>query len=656
MRGAYLVRYRRPMIITAHLLVLPVIYFLAFAVRFDGDVPSPYLSLFVATAGIVVLTRAVVFGMFRLYQGWWRYVGAADLKVLILAVSVSTAAYVAILFVTGKLDGLPRSIILLDWMLTLAILGGGRFMVRSLREEPLLNRTRRARQSDHPPVIILGAGTAGERLVRDLLADDEAKMRPVALLDDDVLKHGMRIHRVPVAGCVTDLPHIAAKTGATTAILAIPSASKEEITEILRECRKAGVRCQIVPSLFELVTGTAKLTETREVRIEDLLGRDSVSLELDSVRESLEGEIVMVTGGAGSIGSEICRQVAALNPKRLVILDQAESPLYFIHLEVAKAHPELDVVPVICDITDKPRLRSVFDEHQPKHVFHAAAYKHVPLMEGNVVEAVRNNILGTLHVAECAADYDADRFVLISTDKAVRPSSVMGATKRIAERIVLGWPSLRESNTDFRAVRFGNVLGSNGSVIPLFKQQLAVGGPLTVTHPDVTRFFMTIPEACQLVLTAGTLPEAAGHICMLEMGEPVKIVDLAENLIRLSGLEPHVDVEIHYTGLRPGEKLYEELMGEVETTVPTRVKKINVVATDEPESESLKTSLARLVAAMTQHDRADMLASIRALVPECVAPLREGKAKVKALDINFSDTHVDREAKPARTADLVNVS
>jgi FlaA1/EpsC-like NDP-sugar epimerase len=332
---------------------------------------------------------------------------------------------------------------------------------------------------------------------------------------------------------------------------------------------------------------------------------------------------VLITGGAGSIGSELARQVAALHPARLVLLEQAESPLYFIHLELARHFPQVEVVPVIADVVNQARIDEVFAAYRPHCVFHAAAYKHVPMMEHNVIEAVRNNVFGTWCVAHHAAKYGAERFVLISTDKAVRPSSIMGATKRIAERVVLGTPALRDAATDFRAVRFGNVLGSDGSVIPLFKRQLQEGGPLTVTHPDVTRYFMTIPEASQLVLLAATLPEAAGRISMLEMGQPVRIVNLAENLIRLSGLEPGRDVRIEFTGLRPGEKLHEELMSDVEASVPTMVEKLRIVQTDEPDGRSLAARLDELAASVELAGDDDVIAAICDLVPECVAPLQD---------------------------------
>jgi FlaA1/EpsC-like NDP-sugar epimerase len=415
---------------------------------------------------------------------------------------------------------------------------------------------------------------------------------------------------------------VAESTRAQLIVIAIPSASRAEMQRLVDRCMESAVEFKIVPSLRELLEGRAKPGQLRNVRIEDLLGREPVELDLERVRSGLRGRTVLVTGGAGSIGSELARQAAEAGVGRLVLVDQAESPLYFVHLELARAYPALQVVPHVADITDVGRMEEIFAAHRPAYVFHAAAYKHVPLMETNVVEAVRTNVFGTLCVAERAARHGAETFVLISTDKAVNPSSVMGASKRIAERIVLGWRSLRTSGTDFRAVRFGNVLGSDGSVVPLFERQLAAGGPLTVTHPEVTRYFMTIPEAVQLVLQATALPEAAGRIAMLEMGEPVRIVELAENLIRLSGMEPYRDVPIVFSGLREGEKLHEELMSDVESTVPTAVQKIRVVQTVEDAAGAVHAGVDRLLAAAEVGGRDDLLVGICALVPECVPPLR----------------------------------
>jgi FlaA1/EpsC-like NDP-sugar epimerase len=405
--------------------------------------------------------------------------------------------------------------------------------------------------------------------------------------------------------------------------VAIAAATRDEMRKIAERCAGLKVEFKIVPSLLELMDGKARLSQLRSVSVEDLLGRPSVRLDLQQVDRDLHGKVVMITGAAGSIGSELARQVAAFGPARLILFEQAESPLFFIEQEISDAHPELEVVPIIGDVTDARRVERVFADFQPSTVFHAAAYKHVPMMETNLEEAVRNNVLGTFYVARSAVRHQATKFVLISTDKAVRPSSVMGATKRVAERIVLGWPEFRRSPTDFRAVRFGNVLGSQGSVIPVFRQQIANGGPVTVTHPEMQRYFMTIPEAVQLVLQASSLPEAAGRISMLDMGEPMRILEMAENLIRFSGLEPYTQMPIIFTGVRPGEKLHEDLMSEVELAVPTTVEKVCVVQTDEADEVGIRDGLAALDVALEASDNDHLLDALCALVPECTAQLCE---------------------------------
>jgi FlaA1/EpsC-like NDP-sugar epimerase len=392
---------------------------------------------------------------------------------------------------------------------------------------------------------------------------------------------------------------------------------------VVDQCIAAGLEFKTLPSLDELLNGAAGANQLRNVRIEDLLGRPPVNLDLTAVRADLHDRVILLTGAAGSIGSELARQIAAIRPARLVLLDQSESDLYFIHLELLEAHPGLALVPVICDITNQNRLAQVYAQHRPEYVIHAAAYKHVPLMETNVLEAVRNNVLGTLLVATNAVRYGAAKVLLVSTDKAIQPSSVMGATKRVAERIIFGLPNLHRAGTDFRAVRFGNVLASKGSVIPLFERQLAAGGPITVTHPEVQRYFMTIPEAAQLVLQAGSLPETAGAIAMLEMGEPVRILDLAEKLIRFSGRVPGRDIQIVFTGLRPGEKLTEEQISALEATVPTSAEKIRISQTSETAGPELVQNLSRLFAFLDTGDREGLLSTLCELVPECVQPLRE---------------------------------
>ncbi|HEX8696553.1 MAG TPA: nucleoside-diphosphate sugar epimerase/dehydratase [Longimicrobium sp.] len=612
-------RFRRPLVLALHLLLIPLGYYWAFALRFDFTMPPEYAHFFWHSLVLLVALRVASFAVFGLFHGWWRHVGMSDLIDLLKAVTLSSLLLLVALFMTSEINGFPRSVLVLDWATAILMFGGLRFGVRAFREERLVPwRAHKGRRA-----LIIGAGQGAERLLRETQRDGASGIYPVGIVDDDPDKRGMRLHGVPVLGTTADVGPLVTKAGIQLLVIAIPSATREQMRAIVDACLATGVEFKIVPSMRELLDGRARLGQLRDLEIEDLLGRETVELALDGPSEDLQGRTVLVTGGAGSIGSELARQIAGFGPAELVVLDQAESALYFTHLELVRAHPELRVSAVVGDVTDQGRVDHVFARWRPDYVFHAAAYKHVPLMESNPVEAVRNNVLGTLCVAQAAAHYGAEKFVLISTDKAVHPSSVMGATKRVAEQIVLGWPGLRKSRTDFRAVRFGNVLGSDGSVIPLFKRQLAAGHPLTVTHPEVTRYFMTIPEAVALVLQAAALPEAAGRICMLEMGEPVRIVELAENLVRLSGLEPYSDVQIVFTGLRPGEKLHEELMAEREETVPTTVHKIRIVQTSEPEVAELTSGLDRLAASAAVGEAADVVGALRALVPECVPPLRE---------------------------------
>jgi FlaA1/EpsC-like NDP-sugar epimerase len=620
------IRFRRPLIIGVHLVLIPLVYYGAFLLRFDAPVPEMYMRMFWVTLPLLLGVRMAVFAYFDLFQGWWRYVGMQDLADLVRAVVLSSVVFLCILFLVGSRD-LPRSILVLDGLLAVAAFGGIRFLVRNAREQ----RVFRYRSAKGTRALIIGAGEAADGLLRQIRRQQDDTVYPVALVDDDPAKQRLRLHGVRVCGTIDDLPSLVLLRKVELLIIALPSATAEQMKRIVERCSATGIEFRIVPSLEELVDGRSRVGELRKVEIEDLLGRKPVQLKLREVEDDLAGQVVMVTGGAGSIGSELARQIARFAPRQLVLVDQAESPLFFVHLELVKAFPELDTVPLVADVADASRMEQAFARFKPEYVFHAAAYKHVPMMERNASEAVRNNVIGTLELAECAARHEVRKFVLISTDKAVHPSSVMGATKRIAERIVLGWPTLQRSRTDFRAVRFGNVLGSDGSVIPLFRRQLAAGQPLTVTHPDATRYFMTIPEAVQLVLQAASLPEVAGRIAMLEMGQPMRILDLAENLVRLSGLEPHADVPIVFTGMRPGEKLHEELMSEIEITVPTTVDQIRVVETDEPNPGAVREGLERLVAAVALATHEDILSAIRAMVPECVEPLRRAGPRAPRL-------------------------
>jgi FlaA1/EpsC-like NDP-sugar epimerase len=465
---------------------------------------------------------------------------------------------------------------------------------------------------------VVGEGERAERLLRDAHLAVEPTLDVVASVDLGSVGQGRTISGVQVMGTIEDLPDLTQRLQAELAIIALEPENSSEMRRVVDQCIAAGLRFKTLPCL----AGSVAFDQLRDVRIEDLLGHLPITFNSSPVPADLRNRVILLTGAAGSIGSELARQIAPFAPARLILLDQAESDLYFLHLELTEAHPGLDVVPVICDIASQIRLAQVYAEHRPEYVIHAAAYKHVPLMENNVVEAVRNNVLGTLLVATHAVRYGAAKLLLVSTDKAIKPSSVMGATKRVAERIIFGLPNLRRNGTDFRAVRFGNVLASQGSVIPLFERQLAAGKPLTVTDPLARRYFMTIPQAAQLVLQAGSLDEGAGAIAMLDMGEPVRILELAEKLIHFSGKVPEKDVRIVFTGLRPGEKLIEEQTSSLEATVPTSVERIRICQTPEIAGSELEQKLSRLFDFLQSGDQEGLLVTLCELVPECVPPLQ----------------------------------
>jgi FlaA1/EpsC-like NDP-sugar epimerase len=609
----HLVSYRRVLIVGAHILLIPLAYFVAYAIRFDFRIPAAELRVFLATLPYLLAIRLAVFAKYGLFRGYWRHVGLRDLVDLGVATTLSTALFVAFLFVFGWPPALPRSVFVLDWLSVVFLSGGLRFAARAFREGKLpMQGTRASRRT-----LLIGAGEAAEMLLRQLLHDNGGRdsIGVVGIVDDNRETHGRALHGVPVLGRTEDLEQLVHQHRIQLIVIAIRSATAEQMRRIVQRCTATGTEFKIIPSLQDLLDGRAGIGQIREVEIEDLLGREPVHLDLAQVRADLEGRSVLITGAGGSIGSELARQIARFRPARLVLLERAESPLYFVNLEVTATAAGTEVVPVIANITNPERLNEVFDLYQPDYVFHAAAYKHVPLMEDSFVEAAWNNIIGTLRVAQQAVRHGASKFVLISTDKAVNPTSMMGATKRIAERIVLELPALR-GDTDFRVVRFGNVLGSDGSVVPLFKRQLAAGGPITVTHPKVQRYFMTIPEAVELVLTAAALPAASGRISILEMGEPVRILDLAEQLVRLSGLEPYKDVQIVFSGLRPGEKLNEELTGNGEQSIPTTAERIRLVERNDQDGAGVAVALARLMATLTSGAHDELLPAVLALVPE----------------------------------------
>jgi FlaA1/EpsC-like NDP-sugar epimerase len=606
-----------------HLLLIVVGYRLAYELRFDFSTPSEEAAIFWVSLPLLVMLRLSAYATAGVFRAYWLHFGLQDLLTLALAVTGSSIGFVLALYLADLFPGVPRSVLLVEWASAIFFAGGVPFIARSIRESPLPFATPRGRRT-----LLVGSGERAEQLLREARRAEVHALNVVGLVDLDGAALGRTIRGVRVVGTVDDLPRLAQRLRAEFAIIALDAGDLPEMRRVVDQCIAGALEFKTLPSLDELLEQGTGVNQLRNVRLEDLLGRAPVNLDLSPVKNDLSNRVILLTGAAGSIGSELARQIAPFRPSRLVLLDQSESDLYFVHLELRDAYPDLELVPVICDITNAGRLAQVYAQYRPEYVVHAAAYKHVPLMETNVLEAVRNNVLGTLLVATTAVRYGASKVLLVSTDKAIKPSSVMGATKRVAERIIFGLPNLHRAGTDFRAVRFGNVLASKGSVIPLFERQLAAGGPITVTHPLVERYFMTIPEAAQLVLQAGSLPETAGAIAMLEMGEAVRILDLAEKLIRFSGRVPGRDVQIVFTGLRPGEKLTEELVSALEATVPTSSPKIRISQTSESTGPDLVQKLSRLFAYLDVGDREGLLATLCELVPECVPPLCESRAAV----------------------------
>jgi FlaA1/EpsC-like NDP-sugar epimerase len=558
-------------------------YFLAYELRFDGAVPPTYSDLFERTIGFVAVGSVFVFALFGLYRHWMRYSTQRDYLQIAQACVVATfalIAYVAIVQPRLRFDGVtgtfpsinvPAGVLALYGLLMLVFIGGSRFIVHLLYERPLSGF--RARK-DARSVVIVGAGDGGRLLLREILRNPDLGYRPVGFVDDDPRKQRARIDRgVSVLGTTAELPRVLEDVEPDEVLIAIPSAPGTMRARVVAACRDRGVAVRTMPTVFELLQdGGRLLRQVRKVEVEDVLGREPVRMDLDRVGGYLTGRVVLVTGAGGSIGSELCRQISRVGPSKLVLLDHAEDNLFAVRRELVEDRHVLNTVAVLADCKEGERMREVFAEHRPAIVFHAAAYKHVHLMEQNPVEAVRNNALATRLMCQVAGESGTKAFVLVSTDKAVAPATVMGASKALAEWAVEA-ADQRFPDTAFCAVRFGNVLGSSGSVVPIFRRQIAAGGPLTVTHRDMTRYFMTIPEAVQLVIRAGSLVQG-GEVFVLEMGEPVKIMDLARDMIRLSGLEPDRDIAIEVIGPRPGEKLHEDLFNPYERPQPTPSAKI----------------------------------------------------------------------------------
>ena len=591
-------------------------YYLAFALRFDAGMPDRYADLLVQTIGVVIALKLLLFAVFGLYNKLWRFVDQGDFESIVKAVTTASFALVAVLFLLfpGETDP-PRGVIAIDFLITLGLLTGSRFLVRALSERPvrgeLVHRGKRE-------VLVVGAGNGGQSVALELRRNPELGA-PIGFIDDDPRKQGMRIAGLKVLGSTEDLPRVLDDAEPDEVIIAIPSAPGVLRQKVVMACRERGIPVRTLPTVFELLSGGLNLLrQIREVRVEDILGREPIRVEIDRVGAYLSGRVVLVTGAGGSIGSELSRQIARVGPKRLVLVENAENGLFEIARQLEEERHFRGASAVLADCKDAVRMRELFAEHRPSVVFHAAAYKHVPLMEDNPVEAVRNNAVATRIVAAAAGEAAVERFVLVSTDKAVTPTTVMGASKALAEWAVEA-SQHRFPGTRYTSVRFGNVLGSSGSVVPIFRRQIEAGGPLTVTDLRMSRYFMTIPEAVQLIIRSGELA-SGGEVFVLEMGDPVKIVDLARNMIRLSGREPDRDIAIEVIGRRPGEKIHEELFNPSERPQPTPAEKI-IAATRPPlDPQWVESAFARVEELVYGGDVTELAATVTELASERLGP------------------------------------
>ncbi|MGV1098832.1 polysaccharide biosynthesis protein [Thiovibrio sp. JS02] len=606
-------KYLRKILLTrltafAHDLVwVPLALYGAFWLRFNlHGVPAASLAMCAKMVVVAIPVNMMLFWALGLYRGIWRFASLPDLVRIFQSVFLGTCIIILFFFQYNRLAEIPRSVIVLYPLLLICGLAGPRFCYRLIKDRHKIFGKQTGQRT-----LIVGAGQGGELLVRDLLRRSE--YMPVCLVDDNHAKHGREIHGVRVCGSLDDIEELVERYDIELVLLAIPSAGRRVVQRVAGVCAKVGVACRTLPSIEEMNGHEATFSQLRPLTLEDLLGRDAVQLDARAIAGYLKGKSVLITGGGGSIGSELCRQVARQKPARLIVFDHGEYNLYAIDHELRKDFADLEIIAVLGDVKNRDRVEWVFKKFRPEVVFHAAAYKHVPMLELNPAEGVKNNVNGTRVVADAADRHGARRFVLVSTDKAVNPANVMGTTKRIAELYCQNL-ALR-SSTKFITTRFGNVLGSAGSVVPLFERQIREGGPVTVTHREITRYFMTIPEAASLILQAGSMGKG-GEIYVLDMGEPMLIRDLAEQMIRLSGLEPGEDIEIVYTGLRPGEKLFEEVFHEQENLQGTTHPKLQLAESRRIDWDWLLAELDRLEAAAASRDLDILIAHLQIIVPE----------------------------------------
>ncbi len=606
---------RRLAVFLLDIILIAAAYCVALLLEYDFRASVFLLDTFVHTFPYIVAIQSAVFLTSNLYRSIWKYASLHDAIEIFKTVSIATILSGLGLLFFREGHHFSRVVFMLDWGLLLTLVLSSRFVWRLYRENSFLVSPRNNNNNNDyaQRTLIVGAGDAGNMLLREILKQPSSPFRVIGFVDDAEEKQHMRMMGVEVLGTIDQLPQVVAQHAIVKVIIAVPSAGPKFVRSLVQQCKQSGVRFKLIPGLSEILRGDVKISHIRDVEIEDLLGRAPVSLDEQGIANYLQGMRVLVSGAAGSIGSEICRQVARYSPAMLVLIDNAETPLFYIERELAASFPTLRVVALLCDVRNRERLEQIFDGIMPEVVFHAAAYKHVPLMEHNPVEAVLCNVMGSMNMATVSEQFGVHNFVLVSTDKAVNPTNVMGTTKRIAEKFV---QALSEgSTTKFSTVRFGNVLGSNGSVIPVFTEQIRKGGPLTITHPDITRFFMTIPEASQLVLQAVCFGKG-GEIFVLDMGEPVRIVELAEELVRLSGMTPYTDIEFVFTGLRPGEKLYEELFFKGENILKTPHEKIHVMEPVFQDYEQLCCSLEKLLCTARDNNVVSLRTMLCELVPE----------------------------------------
>ena len=608
------------------ILLVSFSWYFAYLLRHNFAIPETSYIILQRFLPLIILTKIIVFYFFDLYQGMWRYTSLTDLFSIIKAGSVASLVVIILTFFVHRFSGFSRSIFIIDWILTILFIGGSRVAIRLFFWIMAGDVSTRFRKRDFlkalikgnkkgKKLIIIGAGDCGEKISREIHDNPHLGYRIIGFIDDDPFKSKRQIHGISVLGNRDEIKHYAEQLGAQELLIAMPSISSKDMRTVVKLCEESGIPFKTVPSMGELINGKVTIKAIRDVSYRDLLGRAPVKLDEERIGAYLKGKRVLITGAGGSIGSELCRQVCRFTPESLVLYERAESPLYEIELELREHFQGIKIIPKLSDITNTRKLDKIFDETRPEVVFHAAAYKHVPMLEHNPWEAIGNNILGTRNVITTSNIYNVERFVLVSTDKAVRPANVMGASKRVAELMVQAQNGCGISDTKYITVRFGNVVGSVGSVIPLFKKQIEKGGPVTVTHPEITRFFMTIPEACQLILQAGSMGNG-GEIFILDMGVPIKIADMAEDLIRLSGFEPYEDIDIKFIGLRPGEKLYEELITEGEGIVNTSHEKILVLKGAVCELNILNGRLERMKRLMEEQDGDSIRSALKEILPE----------------------------------------